>query len=195
VNAEVVASARKKFADKKDSWTEAQLKDWPVISGSAQLSPSTQTSTEWTPISAGMLALSSNLNSTAVTLAGGVEVGEYPVLTRTTMVLPGGAIFTGTPNALGSLMPGSLLLGSTTAVNFLPVISTVGAITSSASNGLILTGTNATSYVTAGLVNSTLVTYPSFSSSIGIGTLSISSRITTSGGTLVFGGSSAGTGN
>jgi mono/diheme cytochrome c family protein len=29
VSAEVVASARKKFADKKDSWTEAQLKDWP----------------------------------------------------------------------------------------------------------------------------------------------------------------------
>ena len=29
VSAEVVASARKKFADKKDSWTETQLKDWP----------------------------------------------------------------------------------------------------------------------------------------------------------------------
>jgi autotransporter-associated beta strand protein len=166
-----------------------------VISGSAQLSPSTQTSTEWTPISAGTLALSSNLNSTAVTLAGGVKVGEYPVLTRTTMVLPGGAIFTGTPNALGSLMPGSLLLGSTTAVNFPPVISTPGAITFSASNGLTWTGTNATSYVTVGLVNSTLGTYPPLSSSLGIGTLSISSGITTIGGTLVFGGSSAGTGN
>ena len=75
-----------------------------------------------------------------------------------------------------------------------------GAITVSASNRLILTGTNAISYVTAGLVNtelvnSTLGTYPPVSLSSGIGTLSISSGITTSGGTLVLVGSSAGTGN
>jgi mono/diheme cytochrome c family protein len=30
VSAEVVAAARKKFADKKTSWTEAELKAWPA---------------------------------------------------------------------------------------------------------------------------------------------------------------------
>jgi autotransporter-associated beta strand protein len=108
----------------------------------------------------------------------------------------GGGIGAGVVN-IGS---GMLTLNGTnsyTGATYLASGSLV--ISGSAPLSLTLAGaqklTNAISYVTTELVNSTLETYPPVSLSSGIGTLSISSGITTSGGTLVFAGSSSGTGN
>ncbi len=167
-----------------------------VISASVPLSRGAQILT-WPPISAGSVNLNVSLSSTAMTLGSGATLGGVGVLAETAAILSGGTIFAGTSGTVGSLTLGGLVLGGAPSVNFTLATptSTLGAVTYSASNGLTLTGTNAISHVTVGLVDSTLGNYPPFSSSSGIGTFSISSGITTSGGTLVFAGSSAGTGN
>lgn len=162
-----------------------------VSDGFLQLA-GTQTFTGLTPTSAGAFALIGTLNSTALRLTSGVSYRENTFRAGSMTLLSGGAIFMSEPGAGSSLTTGSLLTGSTGAVVNFPLVTAMpGAILVSGSNGL--SGANTISQPTLGLVLSGAGTDTMSFSLIRAGTLSISSGMNTSGGTLFLAGSNAGT--